>query len=60
MPAVPDDIAEARRMREVATAELRNAHKQSTFVARISEGLINRRDENHYIELLYQKARGAS
>jgi hypothetical protein len=46
-------------MRAVATAELKQARRQASFVERISEGLINRRDENHYIELLYQKAKGA-
>lgn len=57
---IPDDVAEAIALRKTSTAEIAKLEAMAPFVARLTSGLIDRRDRNHYIELLYQHARGTS
>jgi len=54
---VPDDIHEAVQAREDAKRQLRKVRAQAPFVARLVGGLVERRDENHFIELLNMHAR---
>ena len=52
---IPDDIHEAREIREETNAALHAVRRQAPIVRLISEGLIDRQGKNHYIELLYQR-----
>jgi hypothetical protein len=50
---VPDDLAEAREVRDATTAELDRLTEAAPFFARLWGPLIDRQGKNHYIELLY-------
>ena len=50
---VPDDIEEARALRGANSAELAVVKAQEPIIFRLANALIERRGENHYIELLY-------
>lgn len=57
---VPDDISEARAMREDALSGLIEARKQAPLVRWMTDVLIDREGKNHYMETLYQHVpRGA-
>ena len=58
---IPDDIGEARAIREETRTELSMVRKQAPRVQRMTDVLINRQGKNHYIETLYSHVpRGAS
>lgn len=58
---VPDDTSEARElrhdavvMRAHAAAEGQKARAQAPELRRIAHGLIDRLEQNHFIELMYR------
>lgn len=54
---VPNDIHEARAIRDENQKDLRQVKAQAPFVLRLTDGLRARGPQNHYIELLHMKAR---
>lgn len=56
---IPDDLHEARKIREETRTGLIKVQRQDNLVQRMTDGLIDRQGKNHYIELLYQHVPGA-
>lgn len=58
---IPDDVAEAKQIRQETQQDLRQLRRQAPFVRVMTDVLIDRQGKNHYIELLYQHVpRGVS
>lgn len=55
-----DDIAEARAIREETRSGLIDLRRQEGFVQKISNVLIDRQGQNHYMELLYTHIPGSA
>lgn len=56
---VPDDLDEARAIRDETRSEMLEVRRQAPLVRLMTDTLINRRGRNHYMELLYQHVKGA-
>ena len=58
---VPDDIDEARELREANRADLAELQSKVPIINLLADRIIDRQGKNHYIELLYWHApRGAA
>lgn len=51
---IPDDLDEARALRQEAQTGLIEVHLQAPLVRYLTSTLIDREGKNHYMETLYQ------
>lgn len=48
-----DDIEEARALKEAVTGELEVLGRKATLISRLTDPIIDRQGQNHYIETLF-------